>query len=86
MKDINTITRDNVTLVSVDNGVMIENTAQMLDIIATAQYYHPEHAGLMVRRENLPEEFFDLKTRVAGEMLQKFFKLRRKACNRWRFW
>ena len=72
MKDINTITRNDVTLISVDNDTMIKDTAQMLDIIATAQYYHPGHAGLVVRKENLPEEFFDLKTKLAGEMLQKF--------------
>ncbi len=72
MKDINTITNDGVTLVAVDNSTVIKDTAQMLDIIAAAQYYHPEHEGMMVHKESLPEEFFDLKTRLAGEMLQKF--------------
>ena len=66
------ITRNGITAVTVDKNLKIETTAQMLDIIATAQYYHPDHAGLIVNSKNLPEGFFDLKTKLAGEMLQKF--------------
>ena len=74
-REMTPITRNGITAVTVDKNLKIDTTAQMLDTIATAQYYHPDHAGLIVNSKNLPEGFFDLKTKLAGEMLQKFFKL-----------
>ena len=49
----------------------IRTAQDALDLMATAQYQYNSTA-LVVYQESLPEDFFDLKTRLAGEILQKF--------------
>jgi hypothetical protein len=50
---------------------MITDTQTALDLIAEAQHFH-DSKKMAVPMECLPDHFFDLKSGVAGEMLQKF--------------
>jgi hypothetical protein len=58
------------------DGVIITSEQDALDYMATAGY---SGAGaLIVHESQLPPEFFDLKTRLAGDILQKFSNYRMK--------
>src|SRR5690348_14402842 len=47
----------------------IQTTQDALDLLATAQYEGADH--ILVYERNFDPAFFDLKTRIAGEILQK---------------
>ena len=49
---------------------------EFLDIIGNANYQGAEK--IIIPRENIHPDFFDLKTRLAGEVLQKFSTYRQK--------
>lgn len=51
-------------------GVLVSSPQDMLDMIATVNYQHG-CTRLVIKKENLVEDFFNLKTGIAGEMLQK---------------
>lgn len=52
---------------------LIRSTNELLDIMASVGYMQEaEKIGMIVHKKSLSEEFFDLKTRLAGELLQKF--------------
>lgn len=54
-----------------EDGIVIANAQDALDLMATA--YHTLGCGkLLIPKENICREFFDLKTGLAGEILQKF--------------
>ena len=57
------------TVIGILTDGMINGTADALDLIATAGYNGA--SGVVVPMELLTPAFFDLKTRVAGEILQK---------------
>jgi hypothetical protein len=50
----------------IEDGVIIENTQNLLDIISDVS-----SKRIVVKRENICEDFFDLQTGLAGEILQK---------------
>lgn len=52
------------------DGVLVGSAQDMLDIIATAAYRHGCRR-LVLRKEHVAEAFFDLRTGLAGEALQK---------------
>ncbi|WDV46510.1 DUF4180 domain-containing protein [Clostridiaceae bacterium M8S5] len=54
----------------------IDNIQAAIDVMGNAAYNGCDK--VLIYKENLPEKFFDLKTRLAGEMLQKFvnYKMR----------
>lgn len=54
----------------VEDGTRVATPQDMLDLIATLRYEQNADA-LVLPKENLPEAFFDLRTGLAGEMLQK---------------
>ena len=54
----------------IDRDVIIVTAQDFLDQLVTANYAH-DCTDLIVYKESLVEDFFDLKTRVAGELLQK---------------
>ena len=54
----------------ISDDILLKTTQDALDIMAAAGYH--EARSLILREMNLSPEFFDLKTRVAGEILQKF--------------
>lgn len=56
------------------DGIFVNNTQDALDIIANCVY---QGCNCIVwYEENLNPDFFDLKTRLAGEILQKFSNYR----------
>lgn len=60
----------NKTIAIVESITTINSTSDLLDIIATAIYNYG-CIGIIVPKESLNANFFDLKTGVAGELLQK---------------
>jgi hypothetical protein len=57
-------------------GGMIEKEQDALDLMAEAG--NSGARAVILHAENLPAEFFDLKTRLAGDILQKFSNYRMK--------
>lgn len=55
---------------------LINSVDEMLDILANS--WHNGCHGIILHEENLTRDFFDLKTGVAGEILQKFSNYRTK--------
>jgi len=58
----------NILLISVHE--QINSSSTFLDKITDALYYH-DCSGVVVHEGSLPNAFFDLKTGLAGEILQK---------------
>ena len=67
--NIKTIRNQNIAIV--DKDEKITNAQDILDMMASAQYQF-ECIGMVLYKESLNESFFDLKTGLAGEILQKF--------------
>jgi hypothetical protein len=59
---------------SIPYELRIADTDEMLDLMATCWY--EGYTGLIIQQESLPVGFFDLKSGVAGEILQKFSNYR----------
>lgn len=59
---------------SIPREVRITDTEEMLDLMATCWY--EGYSGVVFQQESLPGSFFDLKSGVAGEILQKFSNYR----------
>lgn len=51
--------------------ILIEKPQDALDLITMAKYEHQANA-IIINKEQITEEFFDLKTGLAGDILQKF--------------
>lgn len=66
---------NNLTIAeAVDHGKI--TTEEILDLMAEARYN--DSGCMIIHAEDLGEEFFDLKSRIAGELLQKFSNYRMK--------
>lgn len=57
--------------IKADNGIVLKSAEDALDILANAGYGY-EINKIIIRRENIIPDFFDLKTKIAGDILQKF--------------
>lgn len=57
-------------------GVIIANAQDALEIIANCNYQGAEN--VIVQEQHLDKIFFDLKTGIAGDILQKFSNYRSK--------
>jgi hypothetical protein len=64
-------------VILIDREAHIASAQDLLDLFATAHFTH-DSGSLMVYKESLGEDFFDLKTGVAGELLQKCSNYRMK--------
>jgi hypothetical protein len=51
--------------------IIIQDVQSALDLVATVQY-ETDSNRIIVHKSLFSEQFFDLKTRLAGEVLQKF--------------
>lgn len=60
-----------------DNEIFIEDVQSALDLMATVQY-ETGCDRFVIDKSLLSQSFFDLKTRLAGEILQKFINYRVK--------
>lgn len=66
----------NVAIVT--GGVnLLANTGDGLDLLASVKY-QTDCDRVVLQKEEICEEFFDLKTRIAGEVLQKFITYQMK--------
>ena len=54
----------------ISDEILIKNTQDALDIMADCSYQG--YRKMIVHEKNITPEFFDLKTRIAGDILQKF--------------
>jgi hypothetical protein len=57
--------------------IVIKDVQSALDLMATVQY-EADCDRIIINKSLLSESFFDLKTRLAGEILQKFINYRVK--------
>ncbi|UUZ95316.1 DUF4180 domain-containing protein [Paenibacillus sp. P25] len=65
-----------VAVVSGDE-ILIEDVQSALDLMATVRY-ETDCDRIVIDKSMISEGFFDLKTRLAGEILQKFINYRVK--------
>ena len=69
--------KNGIKIAEVEAGsARINNAEEMLDIMADAGYNGC--SGIIISENLLPVHFFNLKTKVAGEILQKFSNYRMK--------
>ncbi|MDL2234000.1 DUF4180 domain-containing protein [Ruminococcaceae bacterium OttesenSCG-928-L11] len=59
-----------VVAIATGNEPVIQDVQSALDLLATARY-ESECDRLVLEKQLLPEAFFDLRTGLAGEILQK---------------
>lgn len=62
-----------------EGSVNITSADDMLQLMVDAGYTYTIE-GMIVHQGSLPPEFFDLKTGIAGEILQKFSNYRMRLC------
>ena len=67
--DIIEINRNNIAVLK-SLGVLIQETQDALDLMAEAGYLNSHK--IIIKKDQVTPEFFDLKTGIAGEILQKF--------------
>lgn len=65
------IQKKQVNIAVAGRSELICSVQDALDLMATAQYQGDSNS-LIVFKESLKDDFFDLKTGLAGEILQKF--------------
>lgn len=65
------VDRNGQKVAVVDPRVTVKTVEDALDLMANA-HYQWESCSLVIYKESFSEKFFDLKTRFAGEVLQKF--------------
>lgn len=58
-----------IAIISSDE-LVIKNVQDALDLMVTAQYNGCEK--ILLYKENITDDFFDLRTGIAGEILQKY--------------
>ncbi|MEK0315558.1 DUF4180 domain-containing protein [Cohnella sp. 56] len=65
--------QDNSRIAIVDSpDVIIHNAQDALDLMASIYYNHNECHKILLEKSNLTEAFFELKTGLAGDILQKY--------------
>jgi hypothetical protein len=52
--------------------IEISDVQGALDLMASLWYTHVGCDKVIIKKSNITEEFFDLRTRLAGEILQKY--------------
>lgn len=62
-----------VAIISSDK-IVITNVNDALDVMANLQYNGCDK--MLIRKENIIDDFFHLKTKLAGEILQKYVNYR----------
>jgi len=58
----------------VSQDIIINTIAEGIDLVGTLYYQGFE--GVIIHRDTITPDFFDLKTKIAGEILQKFSNYR----------
>ncbi|MCU0446936.1 MAG: DUF4180 domain-containing protein [Microscillaceae bacterium] len=60
----------------ITENTLIQNTQEAVELVVNSQYLEAE--GLIVQENQLHPDFFDLRTQMAGDILQKFSNYRAK--------
>lgn len=69
---VTTIQESNISIAVVSSDeVLITDVQSALNLMATVQY-ETGCNRIILKKTSIIEDFFDLKTRIAGEILQKF--------------
>lgn len=63
-------TENNIAIIE-SSEICIKDAQSALDIIGSVRYNH-DCGAIVLHMENFPREFFDLRTGLLGEVLQKF--------------
>lgn len=58
----------------ISDKIIIQNVEDALDILGNA--YYQGFDKIIIHQKNITEDFFDLKNKMAGEILQKFSNYR----------
>lgn len=64
---LQTITRDSTAVEVISDKVIIKNEQDALDVMAAVS-----SDRIILHEHNVEKDFFDLSTKIAGEVLQKF--------------
>jgi len=71
------IRQNSIAIAIIEKETKLNNFHEIMDIIANVRYKeNSKNVGMIVHKESLDEKFFDLKTKFAGELLQKFSNYR----------
>lgn len=77
--NIRTININGKTVAIMDSDTILLSDAQTgLDLIATARYDAGEVDAIIISKHAVDERFFELRTGIAGEILQKFINYQMK--------
>jgi hypothetical protein len=69
---IRTVSKNDKDIAIIENSeIMITDVQSALDLLATVRY-QTDCDRVIIDKSAVSEDFFDLKTRLAGEILQKF--------------
>lgn len=64
--------KDNSKVAIIESAdIIIREVQDALDLLASVHYNHDSNK-ILINKSNLTEEFFELRTKLAGEILQKF--------------
>lgn len=75
---INTVKENNIEIAIVNSSdILITDVQSALDFIATVDY-DTGCDRVILDKSAVSEDFFDLSTRIAGDVLQKFINYRKK--------
>ena len=78
MMDTNTVKENNIEIAIVNSSdILIADVQSALDFIATVQY-ETGCNRVVLNKSAICRDFFDLSTKIAGEILQKFITYRTK--------
>mgnify|MGYP000574759643 FL=1 len=70
--------KDNINVVKIeDEKILIFDEQSALDVFMSLAYETGENK-FMISKDNLIEDFFDLRTKIAGEILQKIINYKMK--------
>ena len=74
---ISVIKENNIEAIVNSEQILITDVQSALDFFATVDY-ETGCSRMIINKSLLCEEFFDLSTKIAGEILQKFINYRKK--------
>ncbi|MCJ0742762.1 DUF4180 domain-containing protein [Pedobacter montanisoli] len=78
MQIINPPMSDGTTVEIIADQYIINNIDDGADLLGNL--YYQGYAQVIIHEENINPQFFDLKTKIAGEILQKFVNYKVRLC------
>lgn len=76
--EINVIKINNVEIANVKNNeILIKDVQSALDLMATVRY-ETDCDRMIIKKSTISDDFFDLSTKLAGDILQKYINYQMK--------